>query len=75
MRLRQHVTSIVMIVVAIVAGIWVLIDRGKVTDRERQDRAHDVFPAYRRGDIDGFELIQGETKLATLAASRSRRRR
>ncbi len=63
-RLRQHVSSILVIVLAIVAAVWMLVDRGKVTDRERQDRAHDVFPAYRRGDIDGFELIQGATKIA-----------
>jgi hypothetical protein len=53
-----------MVVLAIVAGVWMLVDRGKVTDRERQDRGHDVFPAYRRGDIDGFELVQGASRVA-----------
>ncbi len=59
MKLRQHASSIVAIVLAIVAGVWIFVDRGKISDTERKDREHDVFPAYRRGDIDSLELVQG----------------
>lgn len=63
MKLRQHVGSLVALVVAIAAGAGYLLDRGTISDVERRDRAHDVFPAYRRADIEALELVIGGTKL------------
>jgi hypothetical protein len=58
MRLRDHAGSLALLVIAIGAGVAIVVDRGTVSDAERTDRPHDVFPAYRRSDIDFIELDQ-----------------
>jgi len=64
MKLPKYLVELAFIAAAVVGGTYtIFVDRGKVTDRERTDRAHDVFPAYRRGDIDSLELDWGKGKL------------
>lgn len=63
MKLRQHLTSLALILAAAGALLAFLLDRGRVTDTERRDRDHDVFPAYRRSDIDRIELTQGKATI------------
>jgi hypothetical protein len=63
-KLRKHVVSLIIIGLAIPVGVVAFVfDKGSITDTERQDRLHDVFPAYRRGDISAIELVQGGTKI------------
>jgi hypothetical protein len=62
-NLKRHAGSIVFFVLAPVVGVLIFLDRGTVSDSERKERQHDVFPAYRRGDIDWIELEQGGAKL------------
>jgi len=62
-KLRQQAASLFVIVLAGFGVVALVVDRGKVTDSERQERLHDVFPAYRRGDIDAIELVQGATTI------------
>lgn len=59
MRLKKHVTSIVVILAAIAALIYAYAFDGGVTDGERAQRAHNVFPAFRREDITRIELVHG----------------
>jgi hypothetical protein len=62
-KLRQHAASLFAVALAVACVVAVVLDQGKITDVERQDRLHDVFPAYRRGDIDAIELVQGPTTI------------
>jgi hypothetical protein len=62
-KLRQHVSSFIALGLAVVCAAAIFLERGKITDTERQDRSHDVFPAYRRGDIDSIELLQGSARV------------
>ncbi len=62
MKLPAHTTSVALVLLAVAAGVYTMtVDQGKVSDRERNDRQHDVFPAYRRSDIDFIELEQSGT--------------
>jgi hypothetical protein len=58
LNLWQHKGSLAMVALAVGFGAYLVVDQGKITDTERQDRQHDVFPAYRRADIDFIELVQ-----------------
>jgi hypothetical protein len=59
-NLRRHATELVLFVLAAGVLIAFLLERGNATDTERRDRDHDVFPAYRRADVDLIELKQGQ---------------
>ena len=60
---KQHVTELVLLLGAAGAGAFLYLDKGKATDTERRDRDHDVFPAFRRADIDAIELTEGAVTL------------
>lgn len=63
MKLPKHATSIALVVAALGLGIYVWVDHGKVSDSERALRPRNVFPAFRRDDIDRFETVQGDKTL------------
>jgi hypothetical protein len=54
--LRKHAASLFLIGLAFVLGIWVWVDRGSITDTERQMRSRNVFPAYRKDEVVRVEL-------------------
>jgi hypothetical protein len=62
-KLGQHWGSLVAILALAALVLFWMHDRGAISDAERKDREHDVFPAYRRGDIDFLELVQGGVKV------------
>jgi hypothetical protein len=63
--LKKHATSIALILVALGVGFYAyFVDRGSVTDTERKRRENDVFPAYRREDVQRVELAAGGVTLA-----------
>jgi len=59
-KLRRHIASLTAVALAAAVGVAALVDRGGISDRERNERDHDVFPAYRRGDIDSIEITHGK---------------
>lgn len=68
--LRKHLTTIVLSVLTVAAGVTVLvIDRGSVTTGEAEQRKKSLFPAWRAEEVTGFELdVAGEK--VTLARGR-----
>jgi hypothetical protein len=62
--MRKHLVSIVVMVLALAALAYAYFgDRGKVTDPEREQRAHLLFPAFRRDDMQFLELVHGDEKV------------
>ncbi|MEO6418344.1 MAG: DUF4340 domain-containing protein, partial [Polyangiaceae bacterium] len=59
MKLKKHVTSILVILAAIAALVYAYAFDGGVTDGERAQRAHNVFPAFRRENVSRIELVHG----------------
>ena len=61
-RVKQHATTIVLLLVAVVLGVWLWLDRDKVTEGERTRRENNVFTAWRREDVSRLEIAhEGET--------------
>lgn len=55
--MRKHATTIVLGVLTAALALWLWLgDRGSVTDTERDLRARNVFPAFRRDDIARVEI-------------------
>ncbi len=57
MKLPKHATSIALLAAALGLGVYVWVDHGKVSDSERALRPKNVFPAFRRDEIDRFETV------------------
>ena len=65
--IRRHAISIVLVFFAIAAAVYVLvIDRGTVSDSERELRVNTVFPAFRREDLRRIDLAQGDAHVVLL---------
>jgi Domain of unknown function (DUF4340) len=63
-KYRSEIASVVLIAGAVGAmGYLWFFDRGRVTDTERQARAADVFPAFRKGDVTRIVLTRGDEQL------------
>jgi len=60
---RRHATSIFLALVAIVLGLWLWIDRGTITEGEREKRPKNVLPAFRRDEVSRIEITKGNEKL------------
>jgi hypothetical protein len=60
---RKHATSIVLVCVAVVLGIWIYVDRGTITEGEREKRPKNVLPAFRRDELSRVEITKGSEKL------------
>jgi hypothetical protein len=63
LEIRRHGTSIVLALVAIVLGVWLWIDRGTITEAEREKRPKNVLPAFRRDEVSRIEINKGGEKL------------
>lgn len=60
--MKRHATTIVLFFVALVLGVWLWLDRGKVTEGERKRRENNVFSAWRREELSRIEIAhEGET--------------
>jgi hypothetical protein len=63
-KYRSEIASVVLIAGAVGAmGYLWFFDRGSVTDTEREARAADVFPAFRKGDVSRIVLTRGQEQL------------
>jgi hypothetical protein len=62
-ELRRHGTSIVLAIFAIVLGVFMWIDRGTITEVEREKRPKNVLPAFRRDEVSRIEIDKGAEKL------------
>lgn len=61
--MRKHLVSIIVMTLALAALAYAYFgDRG-VTDSERERRAHLLFPAFRRDDMQYLELLHGNDKV------------
>jgi hypothetical protein len=59
---KRHATTIVLFLVALVLGVWLWLDRDKVTEGERKRRENNVFSAWRREELSRIEIAhEGET--------------
>jgi len=68
-RLREHATSIALVIAAAGAVLYAYVDRGSVTESEKTQRAANVFPAWRREELaritldhEGEHLVLERTK-------------
>ncbi|MGH7282746.1 MAG: hypothetical protein ACRELY_14560, partial [Polyangiaceae bacterium] len=62
--MRRHALSIVLIALAIAVSAYAyLADRNKVSDLERERRAHLVFPAFRKDAMTLLEIEHGSDKM------------
>ena len=61
--LRKHGASAALLAVALGLGAYVWLDRDKVSDGERALRPHNVFPAFRRDEVDRIELVKDQKEL------------
>jgi hypothetical protein len=64
MNWRKYGSTLVLVACAALLGAYAYVDRKTVSDAERKERENDVFPAYRRQEVDRIELVQGGVKLA-----------
>jgi hypothetical protein len=71
MKLPKNAVNAALLAVAVGLGFYVLVDHGKVSDTERSLRPKNVFPAFRRDEIDRVELTQGKKKLVLARDMRS----
>ena len=66
MKLRSHWTSIALVAVAALLGVWIWVDRASVTDGERALRPKNVFGVFRRDELSRVEIARGNDKLVLL---------
>ena len=59
MKLRDHLTSIALVLAAAGAGVYAFCDRGSVTAGEKKARTGSLFSAWRREDVTRIELLRG----------------
>lgn len=60
--MKKHATTIVLLVVAVVLGVWLWIDRDKVSEGERKRRETNAFVAWRKDEVSRIEIAHpGET--------------
>jgi hypothetical protein len=64
MNWRKYGATLVLVACAVGVGVYAYVDRKTVSDAERKERENDVFPAYRRQEVDRIELVQGGVKLS-----------
>jgi hypothetical protein len=61
-RVKRHLATIVMVVLALGLAIYLWLDKAKITSTERLNRENSVFPVWRREDLTRIEIAhEGET--------------
>jgi Domain of unknown function (DUF4340) len=53
---KRHATTVVLFFLAVSLGVWLWLDRDKVTEGERKRRENNVFTAWRREDVSRIEV-------------------
>src|SRR5450432_2589206 len=57
MNVRKHWVSLILVALSIgLAAYVLLIDKDKITDKERADRPKNVFPVFRKDELTRVEL-------------------
>lgn len=60
--MRKHAATIVLVVLAVALGVWLWLDRNRVTEGERKRRENSVFVAWRREELTLVQIMHdGET--------------
>ncbi|MDF2697837.1 MAG: hypothetical protein K0S65_6220 [Labilithrix sp.] len=60
--MKRHATTIALFVLAVALGVWLWLERDKVSEGERKRRENNVFTAWRREDLSRIEIAhEGET--------------
>lgn len=54
--MKKHATTILLVFAAVVLGVWLWVDRDRVTEGERRRRENNVFPAWRRDELSRIEI-------------------
>jgi hypothetical protein len=61
---KRHISTIVLVLAAMVLGVWLWIDRDRVTETEKRRRENSVFPAWRRDELSRVEIAKDEETIA-----------
>ena len=60
--MKKHATTLVLLLLAVVLGVWLWIDRDKVSEGERKRRESSAFVAWRKDEVSRVEIAHpGET--------------
>jgi len=60
--MKRHLTTVILLLLAVGLGVYLWVDRDKVTAGEKQRRENNVFSAWRREDLSRIEIQhEGET--------------
>ncbi len=70
MSLRQHATSLLLVLAACGLGAYAWIDRGSVSVGEKSRRDRNVFVAWRREDLTRITLAHGKDEVVLLRATK-----
>jgi len=57
---KKHATTLFLLLAAVVLGVWLWIDKDKVSEGERKRRETNVFVAWRKEDLSRVEIVQKE---------------
>jgi len=59
---RRHAATIVLVVCAVALGVWLWLDRERVTEGERKRRENSAFVTWRRDELTRITIVHdGET--------------
>ncbi len=58
--MKRHITTIVLVIVAVVLGVYLWRDRENVTEGEKKNRQGSVFPAWRKEDVARVEIARDD---------------
>lgn len=61
--MKKHAATVVLLILAVLLGLWVWRDRDRVSDNDRKRRENNVFVAWRRDELTQIAIIdtEGET--------------
>jgi hypothetical protein len=59
---KRYASTIVLVLVAIVLGVYLWLDKGSVSNTEKKMRENDVFTAWRREDLSRVDLEHEKDK-------------
>lgn len=69
--MKKHATTILLVLLAVGLGVWLFVDKDRVTEGEKKRRENSVFSAWRREELSRIEIVHdGETIVLTRDAKK-----
>jgi hypothetical protein len=63
---KRHLTTLLLLVVALVLGVWLWRDKDRVSVSEHERREKNVFPAWRRDEVSRIEIAHDDETIVLL---------